>query len=202
MLLITTKNTVSRKSGGKVVDRARLKDNVYDKNEILSNPEDSPFYKAFASAQNIDEAYLSYYSLRDFNDDNMTFYLDAFDFFSEYDKMLATKVISNLLEMNSNDIKPLKTLELYFAKLGNNKMAEMVNNQILNIDADNLQANYKKVMLPKISKAQDQLKARYDLYKKTNGFQNINSELIEKTLKRDIKNFIYKNSKRFISQFH
>ena len=193
VLLITTKAAVARGKDGEVVDRARLKDNVYDQNESLNDPQSAPFYKALKATQSIEEAYLNYTSLRELNKKNIPFYLEAYDFFKNKDKALSVRVLSNLLELNPQDIRLLRTLEFYFSGLGNTVLAEKLNNQILEIDADNLHANYRKVMLPSQQSLQSQLRAQYGLLKAHKAFRQVNAKPLEKTLRRDITNFINKN---------
>lgn len=193
VLLITTKAAVARKNNGEVVDRARLKDNVYDQSESLNDPQSAPFYKALEATQSVEEAYLNYTSLRDLNMRNIPFYLEAYDFFKNKDKTLSVRVLSNLLELYPQDLRILRTLEFYFLGLGNTLLAEKLNNQILEIDSDNLHANYRKVMLPSSQSPQSQLRAQYGLLKAHKGFRQVNAKPIEKTLRRDITNFINKN---------
>ena len=193
VLLITTKTAATRNNNGEAVDRARLTDNVYDQNEALSTTEDSPFLKTLSASKNTEEAYLSYSSLRELNQKNIAFYLEAFDFFSTKDQSLATRIVSNLLDLYPENVEVLRSLDLYFSSMGKNRLAQKVNNQILEIKPYNLHANYRKVMLAEGRAAQTLLENKYALLKGRKKYKLLNASPIEKTLRRDIKNYIEKN---------
>ena len=196
VLLITTKTAAVRGKDGVVVDQARLRDNIYDKNENLQRPENAPFFKALESTSSVAEAYLNYSSLRALNERNVAFYLESFDYFASRDKSLAARVISNLISLYPEDINVLRALEYYFSYLGQTPISELLNEQILVLDPANLHAHYKKVSLPGQKSAQAQLEEKYALLKGSRTFRKIKAWPIEKTLVRDIKNFVSKNKGR------
>ena len=196
VLLITTKTAAVRGKDGVLVDQARLRDNVYDKNENLQRPENAPFFKALESTSNTAEAYLNYTSLRALNERNAAFYLESFEYFVSRDRSLAARVISNLIRLYPEDIKVLRALEFYFTYLGQTHISELINEQILGLSPANLHAHYKKVSLPNQKSIQGQLEEKYALLKSTRTFRKVKAWPIEKTLIRDIKNFIGKNKNR------
>ena len=193
VLLITTKTAVTKGKNGEIVDRARLTDNIYDENEALAKPQEAPFYQLLKAAQNPQEAYQTYSSLQELNKGNIAFYLESYDYFSKQNKTLSISVLTNILEYFPEDIKLLRTVEFYLSQAGYDQQARLVNDQILEISPSNLHAYYKRVMLPDDKAIQTQMETKYALLKGRKKFKEINAQPIQKTLLRDIKNFIEKN---------
>ncbi|RIV68889.1 TonB-dependent receptor plug domain-containing protein [Flagellimonas aequoris] len=192
VLLITTKTAkVPTVNEGQVEDRARLKNNVYDKEERLAAPGDSPFYNLFAQAENLEESFVTYLSLRSLNLDNTKFYLDSYAFFAERDKTRAAKVITDLWELHPDDGRTLKMVELCLSQLGKNELAALVNDQILELDGNNIMAQYNKAHYLGNGSPKGELDALIALRNRGQGFQNLSTSLISKTLDRDIKNLIH-----------
>ncbi len=193
VLLITTKTAVTKGKNGEIVDRARLTDNIYDENEALAKPQEAPFYQLLKAAQNPQEAYQTYSSLQELNQGNIAFYLESYDYFSKQNKSLSISVLTNILEYYPEDIKLLRTVEFYLSQAGYDQQARLVNDQILEISPNNLHAYYKRVMLPDDKAVQTQMETKYALLKGKKKFKEINAQPIQKTLVRDIKNYIEKN---------
>ncbi|WP_181044142.1 YfaP family protein [Aureicoccus marinus] len=193
VLLITTKTAVTKGKNGEIVDRARLTDNIYNENEALAKPQEAPFYQLLKAAQNPQEAYQTYSSLQELNKGNIAFYLESYDYFSKQNKTRSISVLTNILEYFPEDIKLLRTVEFYLSQAGYDQQARLVNDQILEISPSNLHAYYKRVMLPDDKAIQTQMETKYALLKGRKKFKEINAQPIQKTLLRDIKNFIEKN---------
>ncbi|RUA17162.1 MAG: hypothetical protein DSY83_04600, partial [Flavobacteriia bacterium] len=128
---------------------------------------------------------------RSLNLDNTKFYLDSYAFFAERDKAKAAKVITDLWELHPDDDRVLKIVGLCLSQLGENELAALVNDQILELDSNNIMAQYNKVHYLGNGSPKEELDALIALRNGGQGFQNLRTSLISKTLDRDIKNLIH-----------
>ncbi len=196
VILITTKSasgSVSGKNASKFIDRARLKNNIYKESETQLSQGSSAILKALGSTKTIVEAYESYLTLRKFNKDDPTFYLDAFSYFKERDSKLAAKIISNLWETNPDDIALLRLVAMALATVNNHDAEVKINEQILANVPNDVNAHF-NIALALIDsgrhqKGLDELMALAE----GNKYSSINTFGISKTLNREIKNLLFKH---------
>ncbi len=196
VILITTKSAngnVSRKNASKFIDRARLKNNIYEGSETQLSEGNSAILKALGSTKTIDEAYESYVTLRNFNRDDPLFYLDAFSYFKPLDSKLAAKIISNLWENNPHDIDILRLVSMALATVDTYDAEVKINEQILASVPNDVNAHLNNALALVDSgshqKGLDELMG----LAKNNKYFSINTSGISKTLDREIKNLLFKH---------
>jgi hypothetical protein len=192
-LLITTKNATYRKGNNKPENSALVKNNVYDINAQVSN-EDSPIVGELRNQLNIEKAYEKYLSLRNFNEDEDAFYLEAFSFFMEKDKNKAARIISNLWERNPNDESYIRITQLAIRYLGMETTANVLNNELNQINPLALQPFFTEA---KLKLAQGETQEALDmLITLENGgaYGTINVTPIQKSIDRELKNIILRKS--------
>lgn len=197
VILITTK-TASGGTGGKksskVVDRARLKNNIYEESEEWNGENNSPILKAFTSTTTIEEAYDTYLTLRNYNSEDPTFYLDAFSYFQNRDKKLASRIISNLWESNPESIEVLRTVAMALATVDDYDSEIKVNQQLLSNFPNEVNAHLNNALaLVESGGPQKGLDALIAIETGTKN-ASLSTSGISKTLNREIKNLLYRHA--------
>lgn len=197
VILITTKTaTFKNTNNGKPVDQALLKNNVYDEAQGELQLPKSPILSSLEESKSNEDAYDTYLSLKSFNQNNSKFFLDAFDYFKGRNKELAEKIISNLLERNSNDIEVLRTVSKAFSNIGAYENVVRVNEEIIEKEPTDVNAYLNRAKAKtELGKSQEALKELIALEKGDTYF-SVNASGISKTLKREIKNLITNNKSK------
>ncbi|WP_394748631.1 TonB-dependent receptor plug domain-containing protein [Spongiimicrobium salis] len=193
VILITTKNAVYDAKNTEAKNTALLKNNVYTPEEETATGSTSPIFKALKSAGSHAEAYTLYKSLRTFNGNrNIGFYLEAFNFFKETDPVLATRIISNGIEDNNQDLTTLRTTALCLSSIGAFEQALAVNEQIQALFPTIAQSYLNSALEKKaMGKYQEALTGLLALSEgKTNNAIKIRD--VRKSLHREINNLIAK----------
>ncbi|PIB22974.1 TonB-dependent receptor plug domain-containing protein [Maribacter sp. 4G9] len=197
VILITTKTgggTSGNTGGNKKVDRARLKNNIYEESEEWNGENDSPILKALSSTTAIEEAYDTYLTLRNYNSEDPTFYLDAFSYFQNRDKKLASRIISNLLESNPDSIEVLRTVAMALATVNDYDSEIKVNQQLLSNVPNEVNAHLNNALaLVESGGPQKGLDALIAMEKGTKN-ASLSTSGISKTLNREIKNLLYRHA--------
>ena len=194
VILITTKTALlGAGKGGKPVDRALLKNNVYDETKGELAVDASQTLIALSNSDSPKDAYETYLALRSFNSTNIKFLLDSFSYFKDRDAEMAGKIISNLLEWNTDDVEVLKIVSQAFSVIGDYKNVVLVNEEIIKRTPSDLNAYYNrataKTVLGEYQEALNELLA----LERGNTYFSVNASGISKTLKREIKNLISKH---------
>ncbi|SKB45582.1 tetratricopeptide repeat protein [Maribacter arcticus] len=191
VILITTKTGGATSSQKSIrVDKARLKNNIYDENTELTGPVSS-YLKAFEKSKSLEDAYEVYQTLKDINPENNMLYLDAFSYFKSKDKNMASCVISNLWESDPKNIDVLKLLSLAYTSIEDYNLASIINNEIISINPKVVNTHLNQALLLKNqNKPKESLTALLELL---NGNSNygINTSGIYKTLNREVRNLVF-----------
>ena len=197
VILITTKTAVhSGGKGGKPVDRALLKNNVYDKAQGELAVDTNPTLTALNSSDSANEAYETYLTLRSFNGSDFNFYLDAFNYFKYKDPTLAGKIISNLLELNTDDVEVLSAVSKAFTTIGDYENVVRVNEEIIKIMPSDVNAYFNRAKAKsELGRHQEALNELLAL-ERGNTYFSVNASGISKTLKREIKNLISRHKSK------
>ena len=194
VILITTKTAVyGGGKGGKPVDQALLKNNVYneDQGELVSDM--SPTLEALNGSETLEDAYNTYMALKNFNQTNIKFFLDAFSYFKDKDSKIAGKIISNLLEWNAGDIEVLRVVSKAFSAIGEYENSTHINEEIITLSPNDVNAYFNRALAKKgQGKYQESLNELIALEKGDTYF-SVNASGISKTLNREIKNLIFEH---------
>ncbi len=191
VILITTKTAVyGTGEDEKPVDRALLKNNVYDETQGELASDTSPITVALNGSESVDDAYNTYMALKNLNQGHIEFYLDAFNYFKEKDAKIAGRIVSNLLEWKSGDVEVLKVVSKALATIGDHENAIRVNEEIIKMTPSDVNAYLSSATAKtELGKYQEGLNELLALEKGTKYF-SVNASGISKTLKREIKNLI------------
>ena len=197
VILITTKTAVySKAKGGKPVDQALLKNNVYNESEGQLVLDLNPTLSALQASETADDAYDTYLSLRSFNQNNIKFFLDAFDHFKDKDAELAGKIISNLLEWNTDNVEALRAVSKAFSIIDNYENVVLVNEEIIKMAPSDVNAYLNRATAKsEVGRHQEALNELMAL-ERGNTYFSVNASGISKTLKREIKNLISKHKSK------
>jgi len=191
VILITSKTRSGTLANTEIVDQARLKNNIYEENEGANSK--SGTLKALEMSKSADEAYLIYTNMRDLNRQNVVFYLEAFNYFKSIDQKMASRVISNLWEGNSENIEILKLTAMAFSAVGDYQNAQRVNEELIQRTPSSVNAHLNKALaLRETNKPKEALK---ELLAMKNGdtYFSLDASKISKTLYREIKNVVFEN---------
>ena len=142
---------MAKRKTGKIVDQARLKNNVYEGDEDELAHQKSAILKSLESAESVEDAYNTYLGLREFNGNNPIFFLDAFSYFKDRDKEKAVRVVSNLWEKGSKNVELLKLVSMAFAEIGDYENVIRVNEHSLDIVPGDVNAYLNRAMAMKAS---------------------------------------------------
>lgn len=199
VILITTKTGGSRGSRQKIVeDRARLKNNIYNENNEITD-QGSSYLKAFKSSKSIENAYLVYNTLKEVNTENKLLYLDAFSYFMDKDKQLAMIIISNLWENEPENVDVLKLLSLAFISVEDYDMAELINKEIIALRSKDVNTHLNQALVFKEKHKAKLAYNKLDAMLNGNTKYDLNTSGVSKTLNREIKNLVF-TSKSDLSQ--
>jgi TonB-dependent SusC/RagA subfamily outer membrane receptor len=196
VILITTKTAqgeVNGKKSTKIIDRARLKDNIYEGSEFEMSGNESAILKALTATKTLEEAYDTYLTLRNVNLTDPTFYLDAFFYFKTKDKRCASRIVSNLWEIEPKNVQFLRMVAMALATLGHHEIVKKMNEELISISPNDVNAHLNAaIALKDMGKAQEALD---ELMVMTTGGPNasLNTSGIMKTLDREIKNVLSQN---------
>ncbi len=191
VILITTKTGVHMgASTEKPIDQALLKNNVYDESQGELTTSLNTTLSALQASESIDDAYDTYMALKNFNQRNMKFFLEAFDYFKAKDAKIAGRIISNILEWNRNDLKVLRAISKAFTVIEAFDNVVLINEEIIKIAPTDVNAYFNKATA-KIELGEYQM-ALKELLALEGGktYFSVDASGISKTLKREIKNLI------------
>jgi len=190
VILITTKTASYGGGSGATKNTALAQDNVYDPEAKISTVK-SELTKALEAYTDMSEAYLKYLTLRNFNEDSDSFYLDAFQFFKDRDTKLAAKIISNLWEKNATKESYLRLVELSMRYLENYDVVQTLNSQLNTDKPTALQPFFTEA---KLQLAQKDYQGALDSFVTlANGgaYGAMDVNPIQKSLERELKNLIF-----------
>ncbi len=190
VILITTKTASYGGGSGATKNTALAQDNVYDPEAKISTVK-SALTKALEAYTDMSEAYLKYLTLRNFNEDNDSFYLDAFQFFKDRDTKLAARIISNLWEKNATKESYLRLVELSMRYLENYDAVQTLNSQLNTDKPTALQPFFTEA---KLQLAQKDYQGALDSFVTlANGgaYGAMDVNPIQKSLERELKNLIF-----------
>ena len=143
VILITTKTSKSGKTSGKPVDRARLKNNIYDGDLMVEKKSSVPSYiKDLMAISNLEQAYEHYLKQRIDHLADPQFFLDVHDYFKPLDNAIAQRILSNLAELNAKNLSSLRVLAYKYELEGDFKQYLKINQQILDLDENSAQVKF------------------------------------------------------------
>jgi TonB-dependent SusC/RagA subfamily outer membrane receptor len=196
VILITTK-TASGNAGGKnpskIIDRARLKNNIYKASEAEISENDSAILKALAATKTLDEAYETYLTLRNFNFEDVAFYLNAFSYFRSRDSKLAAKIISNVWEANPDDTEKLRLVAMALGTLDDHESEIKINEQLMATVPNDVNVHLNNALAFTESGSHQQGLDELIAMAKGSKYFSMNTSGISKTLDREIKNLLFKH---------
>jgi len=141
VVLITTKSAKGGKVSGKPVDRARLKNNIYEGDLSGSKKEIIPNYiKELKAITTIERGYEHYLQQRMGHLNDATYFTKVYDHFKLLDAELADQILSNIAELNAENIAQLRILAYKHELEGEFEKALKINEQILELDENSAQA--------------------------------------------------------------
>ena len=190
VLLITTKTALAGKGSGAVANSALVQNNVYESDMELNSAQ-SAVRKALEKANTVNEAYDKYLKLRNFNENNVSFYLDAFDYFKDRDKKIATRIISNLWELNPKNDMYLKIVELSTRYAGVYTLAGVLNRELNNARPTALQPFFTDAELQLANGDYQEALNRLSVLENGGAYGTMNVTPISKSLERELKNLVF-----------
>ncbi|MBT8283091.1 MAG: TonB-dependent receptor plug domain-containing protein, partial [Muriicola sp.] len=192
VILITTKTALASKKNGEPVDLARLTDNVYD-GEQPETGSRSTFRKTLEQSKSTEEAYTIYLKMRSDAEAGMAFFFDAADYFKSRDTKKAATITSCVLELFPKDIKTLRAVSLALSELGNFEQVVAVNEEIIEMDDNNVQAYLDLAIayrqLGEYNKALQQLL----VLRRASAPPGLAVEPVAKTVNRELKNLVFRH---------
>ena len=142
VILITTKSSKSGNASGAPVDRARLKNNIYE-GEISKTKEEVPDYlRELRSIPDVKLAYDRYLQQRTDHLISPKYFMDVYDFFKPKDQDIADRVLSNIAELNAKNIPTLRILAYKYELEEAYSKVLLINEQILELDENSAQAKF------------------------------------------------------------
>lgn len=162
VVLITTKNSKGREVLATSVDRARLKNNIYDGDLSNTKKKGDPIYiKELKSIKNVDDAYAQYLVQRSEHLNAPDYFIKVYDHFKSMDPTIADRILSNISELNAKNISQLRILAYKYEVEDDFDKALKINEQILSLDEHSAQAKLDVALsaeeLRKFDQAYDQL---------------------------------------------
>jgi TonB-dependent SusC/RagA subfamily outer membrane receptor len=190
VLLVTTKNGDYGDGESKPKNTALLQNNIYD-DKTQIRVQDSPVIKTLKNEASIKDAYNKYLSLRNFNMNSDSFYLDSFMFFKDKDSKIALKIISNLWEKNPEKESYLKLVELSVRSLGEVDISKKINISLNTLNPTTLQPFFTEAQLH--LEQENYQKALDSWLNLANGgsYGTMEVNEIKKSLEREIKNLVF-----------
>jgi len=192
VILITTKAAMTSKQSGAPTDLARLTDNIYSEPNKDTAAAVSDFRKKLDKTSSLDEAYSVFVQMRANNEGDMNFFYEGYDYFESRSPEKAAAIISSVLELFPNDVGTLRGVALALSSLGYHEEVIRINNEILRSNNNNVQA-YLDIALAKrgLKEHQNAIDLLLDL-DRGQKFPSLNTTGIKKTLKREMRNLVYK----------
>ncbi|WP_289644562.1 YfaP family protein [Maribacter aestuarii] len=190
VLLITTKTALAGKGSGALANSALVQDNVYESDTEM-NLNQSALTKALENTGTTEEAYSKYLTLRNFNEKNVPFYLDAFAHFKDKDHKLAAIIISNLWELNPKDETYMKLVELSSRYLGNNSLSAIINNELNRSRPTAIQPFFTEAKLQLAKGDYQEALNSLSVLEKGGAYGTMNVTPISKSLERELKNLVF-----------
>jgi TonB-dependent SusC/RagA subfamily outer membrane receptor len=189
VLLITTKNALYAKGAKEPINSALARNNIYDpKSKIVIK--ESAITKALKSTGDIAKAYEKYLSLRNYNVDNPSFFMDSFDFFKGRDKDLAFRIISNLWEQNPKNVVMLRTVELAARATQNWNASQRINKSLSELKPTDLQPFFTEAQLHLEYENWQQALNNWNRLAKGGQYGTMDVSAIKKSIDREIKNLV------------
>ncbi|WP_158977621.1 TonB-dependent receptor plug domain-containing protein [Cellulophaga sp. L1A9] len=192
VLLITTKNAIYGKGNIKKENRALIKNNVYDSKLMLTDDKSS-YTKALEGTKTLKEAYDKYLILRNYNESDTTFYLDAFSFFKDKDKVRAAQIISNLCEMEPFSESYLKIVEMALHYLDMEEVAETLNYRLKELNPFDLQPLFTEAKLKLVQGKKQEALTMFSNLENGETYNNLDIKPIQKSIERELKNLIFRD---------
>ena len=191
VILITTKTAQAGNGQSKIVDQARLKNNIYKDEEDNSRPSVSPLVQSLEAASTMEEAYDTYLSFRIFNAQNKEFYLDAFSFFKDKDPKKAAVIISNLLELLEEEENEIRTVAMAFHAAGAYEEALLAYESLIKKNPDEVQAYFNRAITYRDMGRYQEAYNEISGLLKGQKYPQLDTQGLSKTLNREIRNLIY-----------
>ncbi len=191
VLLITTKTAKNKGAKSSPPNTALAKNNIYDASAV-DTFQNSAITIALDKEPNLERAYEKYLDLRNFNEGNDVFYLDAFTFFKDKDKAVAARILSNFWERHPSDKTYLSIAEMGMRYLGMNEVSQLLNRQL---NAQNPIALQPFFTEAKIKLAQGDQQEALNLLTtlvKGGNYGNLKVQPIQKSVERELKNLVYR----------
>lgn len=191
VMLITTKNALYSEGSEGRENMALVKNNLFDpKAQII--PQESAVTLTLNKELTLEKAYEKYLDLRNFNQDNAYFFLDAFTFFMDKDAQRATRIISNLWEQFPEDEVYARTVALAAEVSGDWQLAKTVNGFLNNRRPLVLQPFFNEGRYRLVEGKPQEALNSWTTLAKGGRYGTMNVNAIQKTLDREIKNLIFK----------
>ncbi len=171
VILITTKSSKGAKpKDGKPVDRALLKNNIYNGDLSISEKSDEPIYTSeLSKIADKNDAYDFYLKQRSNFLDSPDYFIAMYEYFKSRDKDKAQRILSNLAEINTKNIALLRILAFKYEEEGDLTNALKINQQILDLDDNSAQSKLDLALV-------------YDASKKYASAYKLLSELVNNNL--------------------
>lgn len=193
VILITTKTAVAGTRIKQKKDLGLVQNNVYDDKESNLASKTPTDFIGFVKGTSVVKGYETYLSARAANQQNMKFYLAAFDFFKNKDVQIAKSIISNLLEYSGESIGGLRVVASGLASIGDYKNAIRINEEIIQHSPNDVNAYFDKAIAKRESGKHQEALNELVALAKGNKYFSVNASGISKTLDREIKNLIFKH---------
>lgn len=193
VILITTKTAVAGVGTQEKRDLALVQNNVYDEDESKLVARTNSDFVGFVKGTTVEKAYETYLSAKAANQENIKFYVAAFDFFKDKDAEIAKDAISNILEHSEENTANLRVVSSALASIGDYENAIRINEEIIIRSPNDVNAYYDKAVAKReLGKYQEALNELMALAK-GNTYFSVNAANISKTLDREIKNLVFKH---------
>lgn len=141
VILITSKTAQGGTKSDEPQDLARLKNNIYEDKLIAQKIKlDTPYIKALKKAKSVGDAYDIYIKERAKYQGSPEFFIDVYDFFKASDKLIANRILSNVLEVFSENTAMMRALAFNHQKANNHEAALHVFKVILQQNPKSSQA--------------------------------------------------------------
>ncbi len=194
VILITTKTAAGGgNKGAEKKDLALLQNNKYNENEMAQIGADSFMEKALKGITSIGEAYETYRSLKEVNKGNAAFFLDAYTYFRDKDKIIAGRVISNLMESAGLDVASLRMVAYSLSATGDYTNALTIYEEIIKMAPKDVNAYFNRAQAKRESGAYKETIDELIALANGNKYFSVNAQGISKTLDREIKNLVFQH---------
>jgi TonB-dependent SusC/RagA subfamily outer membrane receptor len=199
VILITTKNAVSDEKSKKPYDRALLRDNDYVENLTEVNTSINKKYIDELKEQNgIVDKYNFYLKQRNDYLTDFQYFLNVSDYFAQLGyKNLSTKVLSNILENNSDDAAILRFVAFKTEEKKDFNLAVLIYKRIAELKPEEAQS-YRDLAL--IYQETGNYKKALNIYLniRDNKFTGVNFSGLKKNINNEMKRLILKHKNDLI----